>query len=164
MKRIVSMTVAVIFAAWVPLTAATAAATASSKGKALTFHLVEKQVGFNFIDNPPKQGFNAPPLIGDQFAFTSDLLSKSGSHAGTIDATCTVARGGVHASGPCYGVFRFKGGELVGIASLSFSNASTHIVIVGGTGVYQGVTGSVLSVSRGQNSPISDDTFQLLMP
>ena len=164
MKQIVSMTAVLIFVACVPLVAI--AATPGNplvRGKTVTFHLVEKQIGFNYIDNPPRQGQNAPPLIGDQFAFTSDLFTKSGARAGSIDATCTVARGGVHPSGPCYGVFRFKGGELVGIASLSFSNPATQIVVVGGTGVYAGVTGSVLSVSKGQNSPISDDTFQLLM-
>jgi hypothetical protein len=35
---------------------------------------------------------------------------------------------------------------------------TTHIAVVGGTGVYEGVTGSVTSVSRGQNSPYTDDT------
>lgn len=164
MRRVVSFMTVLIFVACVPLVAVAAApGNPVVRGKTVTFHLVEKQIGFNYIDNPPRQGQNAPPLIGDQFAFTSDLFTKSGARAGSIDATCMVARGGVHASGPCYGVFKFKGGELVGIASLSFSNAPTHIVIVGGTGVYDGVTGSVLSVSKGPNSPISDDTFQLLM-
>jgi hypothetical protein len=50
----------------------------------------------------------------------------------------------------------------MGIAALSFGNV-TRVAIVGGTGVYQGVTGNVLSVSRGQNSPYSDDTFRLLI-
>src|SRR5207302_1529988 len=80
------------------LTAAGAARKAASRS--LTWHLVEKQRGFNFIDNPPRQGFNAPPLIGDQFAFTSDVMTKSGAHAGSLDATCIVPRGGNHAPGP----------------------------------------------------------------
>jgi hypothetical protein len=120
-------------------------------------------VGFNFIDNPPRQGFNAPPLMGDQFAFTSEVKTKAGAHAGSLNATCTITRGGTHGTGPCYGIYSFKGGQIMGIALLNFSNI-TRIVIVGGTGAYDGVTGTVVSVSRGDNSPFSDDTFHLVMP
>jgi len=142
--------------------AAQAAPTATSTTKTVTFHLVEKQIGFNFIDNPPKQGFRAAPLIGDQFAFTSELQTKTGAHAGSLEATCTVARGGSRSEGPCYGVFLLKGGQLMAMAHFTFyGNGPTHVVIVGGTGVYQGATGAVLSISRGQNSPYSDDTFTL---
>jgi hypothetical protein len=140
------------------------AASAATSSKSFTFHLVEKQVAFNLIDNPPRQGFNQPPLIGDQFAFTSNLMAKSGSHAGTLDVTCTVTRGGIHATGPCSGVFSFKGGQLMGIARFSFSNAPTEVAIVGGTGVYRGATGYISSVSRGENSPFSDDTFHIQLP
>jgi len=165
LKPIVSMTVVLVVAATVALNAAAVADKTTAKGKSITFHLVEKQVAFNFVDNPPRQGFNAPPLIGDQFAFTSELLTRSGKHAGFLEATCMVARGGVHASGPCYGSFLLKGGQIAGITTVPlFGNAPTHIAIVGGTGVYEGVTGSVLSVSRGDNSSLSDDTFHLLMP
>ena len=46
------------------------AGAAGSTSKSLTFHLVEKQAAFNFIDNPPRQGLRQPPLMGDQFVFT----------------------------------------------------------------------------------------------
>jgi hypothetical protein len=141
-----------------------AAGAAGSTSKSFTFHLVEKQVAFNFIDNPPRQGFNQAPLIGDQFAFTSNLMTKSGSHAGTLNVTCTVTRGGIHATGPCSGVFSFKGGQLMGMARFSFSNAPTEVAIVGGTGVYRGATGYITSVSRGENSNFSDDTFHIQLP
>ena len=147
--------------------AVTASGSPSSRAavnkKSVTFHLVEKAVGFHFIDNPPRQGPNSPPLMGDQFALTSDLLTKSGLHAGTLEALCTVTRGGERSRGPCYGVFGLKGGQIAGIALLSNTNV-THIAVVGGTGVYEGVTGSVLSVSRGENSPFTDDTVHLIWP
>jgi hypothetical protein len=38
----------------------------------------------------------------------------------------------------------------------------THIAIVGGTGAYVGASGEIVSVSRGSNSPYSDDTIHLL--
>lgn len=167
MKRriVVSAAVALGFAAVAFGTAG--ASTQRSAGKSVTFHLVEKGVGFNFVDNPPRQGPNAPPLIGDQFALSSELQTRSGQHAGWLEAACTVARGGVAAQGPCYGVFLLKGGQLAGITAVPLNgngNPPVKVAIVGGTGVYEGVTGSVLSISRGENSPYNDDTFHLIWP
>jgi hypothetical protein len=156
--------------ATVVLAAATAGLSAAATGAAgsshsVTMHLVEKAIGFNFIDNPPRQGRNAPPLMGDQFAFASELLTKSGKHAGYIDATCTVTRGGERGAGTCYGDFLLKGGQLAAIASISFASESVdHVAIVGGTGVYEGVTGSIASRSRGENSPFTDDRVHLIFP
>jgi hypothetical protein len=147
--------------------ASNATATSTSarvqKGKSVTLHLVRKDVGFNFVDNPPRQGFNSPPLIGDQFAFTADLLTTTGARTGTFDATCTVTRGGVNTRQACFGFYSLKGGQISGMA-LATNNNTTHISIVGGTGVYEGVTGSAVEVSRGQNSPITDITLHLIYP
>ena len=162
MRRVGLVAVVLIFTFALSLSAAAAGA-APAKGRAVTFHLVEKQLGFNFIDNPPRQGFRSPPLMGDQFVFTSEVRTRAGKHAGWIDATCIVARGGTHTRGPCYGVFSFKGGQLMGIAEFGESNV-TNVVIVGGTGAYRGATGTVRSVSRGENNPYTDDTFQLELP
>ena len=74
-----------------------------------------------------------------------------------------MTRGGDHTRGPCYGVFALKGGQIAGIANLSPGRV-THIAVVGGTGVYEGVSGSILSVSRGENSPFTDDTVHLIWP
>jgi hypothetical protein len=144
------------------LVASGASATATAR-KTVTFHLVEKQVGFNYIDNPPHQGPRQPPLIGDEFAFTSELMTKSGARAGHLEATCMVTRGGTNSSGPCYGVFALAGGQIAGMALLTNTN-TTHIAVTGGTGAYEGVTGSVTSVSRGENSPYTDDTVHLIWP
>jgi hypothetical protein len=38
----------------------------------------------------------------------------------------------------------------------------TNIAIVGGTGAYEGALGSIEAVSRGANSPYTDDTVHLL--
>jgi hypothetical protein len=161
MKRL-SAALAAVCLVLIALPVAAGAAASTSKG--LTFHLVEKQVAFNFIDNPPRQGQNHPPLVGDQFVFMNDLLTKSGAHAGSVGANCTVAQGGIHASGPCYGVASLKGGQLMVMARFTYSNGPSEIVIVGGTGVYRGAAGYVTSVSRGENSPYSDDTFHILLP
>ena len=159
MSRTLVVLVAVVFATAVSVSSAWS----RTVSKSVTFHLVEKDVGSNYIDNPPRQGFNSPPLIGDEFVFTSELMTKSGARAGHLEATCMISRGGVNASGPCYGMFALAGGSIAGIALLNQSN-TTHIAIVGGTGVYEGVTGSVTSVSRGDNSPYTDDTVHLIWP
>src|SRR5262249_57360586 len=123
-----------------------------------TCKLVEKDVAFNFIDNPPRQGSEAPPLMGDQFALRSELLTRAGKHAGWLNATCTVTSGGERGVAPCYGVFSLQGGHLMAMALLSFASDTAQVVIVGGTGVYRGATGNIESVSRGE-SGFSDDTI-----
>jgi hypothetical protein len=138
-------------------------ATGKTATRSITWHLVEKDAGFNFIDNPPRQGDNAPPLIGDQFAFRSEMLTRSGKHAGWLNATCVVTTGGTRGAGPCNGVFSFKGGQLMAQALVSFTTETTEVVIVGGTGVYRGARGSVVSVSRGETE-FSDDVFHLVLP
>ena len=74
-----------------------------------------------------------------------------------------MTRGGDHTRGPCYGVFALQGGQIAGIALLSTGNV-THVAVVGGTGVYEGVSGNVISVSRGQNSLFTYDTVHLIWP
>ena len=164
MKRVCAAFVVVVLAAAAAVMSAAATASSGSS-RSITLHLVEKSIGFNFIDNPPRQGRNAAPLMGDQFAFTSELLTRAGKHAGYIDATCMVTRGGERGAGTCYGTFLLKGGQLAGIAGINFASGSVdHIAIVGGTGAYEGVTGSVVSRSRGENSPFTDDTVHLIYP
>jgi hypothetical protein len=158
-KKITSGLIGVLLA-----TLATAqAGAAGGSTRAVTMRLVEKQFGFNYIDNPPRQGRNEPPLMGDEFVFSSEVRTRSGQHVGWLDATCIVTRGGRSPHGPCYGVFSLKGGQLVGMAGFSNGNV-TNIAVVGGTGAYHGATGTIRSVSRGDNSPYTDDTLQLQLP
>ena len=162
-----SLAAATVAAALAVAGAATATAAsghaAAAKARSVTLHLVRKDIGFNFVDNPPRQGLNAPALIGDQFAFTSNLLTPSGARVGTFDAVCTVTRGGVNPRQACYGFYALKGGQLSGMAVVT--NARTnHVSIVGGTGIYAGVTGSATEVPRGENNPLTDITVHLLYP
>jgi hypothetical protein len=128
----------------------------------VTFHLVEKSQSFHFVDNPPIAGRNEPPSQGDTFTGTSNLLTRSGKRAGTLYFSCTVASGGRNGVNECFGTFALKGGQLSGITSTGGNSNVTRIAIVGGTGIYEGANGSVVSVSRGNNSPFSNDTFHLL--
>jgi hypothetical protein len=162
--RIASALLAAAIAATLSASAATAAlGTARHNGKTVTLHLVTKEVGGNFIDNSPRQGFNSPPLIGDQFSFTSEVLTRSGKRAGSFAATCVFARGGVKSLVLCHGFYSLKGGQIFGMAK-GTEGATTEIAIVGGTGAYAGVSGTATEVSRSENSPFTDVTVRLLYP
>jgi hypothetical protein len=163
MRRMLAVIGPVGIAVLVIVLTASGSSTGVAAKKSVTLHLVEKQVGFNFIDNPPQQGDNSPPLMGDQFAISADLQTKSGSHVGTLEATCMVTRGGERPRGTCSGVFAFIGGQ-VALMALLPNTDTTEIAVVGGTGAYEGVTGSAVSVGRGDNSPYSDDTIHLIWP
>ena len=80
-------------------TASTRRATAGVRS--VTLRVIEKDRAFNFVDNPPRQGLEAAPLMGDQFAFTSELLTRSLAHAAVLEATCVVTQGGTAGRGTC---------------------------------------------------------------
>jgi hypothetical protein len=96
------------------------------------------------------------------FTFKSALLSKSMKPSGTLVVSCTVTSGGRTSTDTCFGTFMLKSGELVAVASVRGEPKVTHIAIVGGTGAYVGARGEITSVSRGENSPFTDDTVHLL--
>jgi hypothetical protein len=144
------------------ITVGLVAATASAGGSTVTtFHLVEKDQTFHFVNNTPSTK-NARPAAGDQFVFTGELLTRTGKHAGTLHASCTITAGGNHMVSTCLGTFGLKGGQLQAQTTITDGAKADHIAIVGGTGVYAGTRGEVISVSRGKNSPFSDDTIRLL--
>lgn len=91
--RLVATAVAAIAVSvlWVSAAQAAPAATAS---KNVTFHLVEKDVAFNFVDNPPRQGFRAPPSSGTG---SRSLLSCRRNPVRTRDGSKQPARSPVAA-------------------------------------------------------------------
>jgi allene oxide cyclase-like protein len=142
------------------------AGAAKKQGSGVTIHLVEKDGAFQYVDNKPYGGQNSPPSMGDMFVFSSKLLTKSMKPTGTLYADCVVTRGGPHMKAQCTGTFELAGGHLALQALIGDSSvkAPDHIVVVGGTGVYEGATGSIEARSRGDNSPYTDDTLHLVLP
>jgi hypothetical protein len=161
MKRLVFLLGALVGAGAVAATLLVAGASGRSSG-GVTFRVVEKNQAFHFIDNPPRGGPRQPPSQGDTFQIKSVLLTRSMRPAGTLVANCTVTNGGIKSISTCFGTFILKGGQLQLMVSAGFNGAVTRIAVVGGTGAYAGARGTVTSVSRGQNSPYSDDTVRLL--
>ena len=47
---------------------------------------------------------------------------------------------------------------------MATNSNTTHVAIVGGTGSYEGVTGSAVEVSHGDNSPVTNITLHLIYP
>jgi hypothetical protein len=141
--------------------AGVAGATKQTSG--ITFHLIEKDGGGNFVDNKPyAKGPHGQASIGDVFAFSSTLLTPAHKPAGSLYASCTAARGGAHPSYVCNGTMTLAGGQLELQTAMLEGAKTTYIGILGGTGAYEGARGSIKAVSRGQNSPYTDDTVHLL--
>ena len=138
-------------------------ATPSSSPPVTTLHLVEIDHSFNFVDNPPKidpakQQFSP----GDAFVFSSELKTRSGKHAGWLDASCSAVTGGKNGVTECTGAFRLAGGELIASATVAGDEKVTNIAIIGGTGAYAGMRGQVRSVSvGGPDSNRSNDTIRI---
>jgi hypothetical protein len=136
-------------------------ATASGRSSAgSTFHLVEKDQAFNFVDNPPTSAGHIPSL-GDAFTFKAQLLSRGMKPSGTLVVSCSVTSGGRNPTETCFGTYMLRGGQLVGATTIR-NHRVNHIAILGGTGSYVGARGEITSISRGENSPFTDDTVHLL--
>jgi hypothetical protein len=134
---------------------------AARQAPGTTFRLVEKDEGFNFVDNKPTSSKHVAS-IGDMFAFTSSLWTPAHKRAGSLQASCVVTSGGKHPVLECTGTFALAGGQLELQTSMRDGANPTNIAIVGGTGAYEGALGSIKAVSRGENSPYTDDTVHLL--
>ena len=138
------------------------AATASGRSSAgVTFHLVEKDQAFDYVDNPPSLARHVPSQ-GDAFVFKASLLSRSMKQSGTLFGTCTITSGGRAPIETCLGTYNLAGGQIVGATSVRDQKLVKQIAIIGGTGAYAGARGEITSVSRGEDSPFSDDTVHLL--
>jgi hypothetical protein len=136
---------------------------AAKQTSGITFHLIEKDGGGNFVDNKPyAKGSQGQASIGDVFAFNSTLWTPAHKRAGSLYASCTAARGGAHPSMVCNGTMTLAGGQLELQTAMLEGSKTTYIGILGGTGAYEGARGSITAVSRGQNSPYTDDTVHLL--
>jgi hypothetical protein len=123
--------------------------------KPQTFTVIERdsEGHFHFLDNPPRahRGVFRGGRIssGDEFVIFQPLRSPKGTRVGALEAICTAARGGQNfgkAQFACHGSDRFKNGTLA--LEALFSGGGLKIAVTGGTGIYQGASGSVGSVQK----------------
>lgn len=135
-----------------------------------TLRLTEQQTdNFGFADNAPRttMGEEGPQKLsnGDQITFSSDLLDGSRKDVGDLDVTCTVTRpGGFDVSHQhCAGTATLAGGSLtLSRGGRVFGGTSTAGSILGGSGTYDGATGSFTeSEEQDGRTPY---TFRILVP
>ena len=153
MKRLIVPAALVAAVLGVTLFSATGSAK-PSKGTNLTVIERDSESNFRFIDNPPRAQravFRGGRVSsGDELATFQPLRSKKGRRVGALEAICTAARGArsfPHAEFVCHGAYRFKRGTLA-LEALLHGNGNLTIAVTGGTGVYEGASGSVNSISR----------------
>jgi hypothetical protein len=137
------------------LTAAILSASGSAQGtgeRNITLIERESEGSFHFVNNPPRGGrppFQGGPLsAGDVLAFHQPLRNREGRRVGVLDAVCTAASGARNferARFVCHGVYAFARGTIMAQAVIA---ANESIAVTGGTGVYEGATGSITSRER----------------
>jgi hypothetical protein len=139
----------------------------------LTFTERQSDDSASFVDNPPRSSAatgDEPKLSpGDQLTFTADMLDRSGTDVGDLDASCAVTatpRGSFDDShAQCVGTADIAGGSLtLTVGGKAFGAGTTRGAVVGGTGDYAGATGTFESSDESGTDKPSQDTFRLFIP
>ena len=124
----------------------------------LTFTELDKGSQFNPIGNFTGRGSPDP---GNGFALSIPLQDSSKKTVGELNATCIATKpGGQNLHGTCSGVANVPDGQLV-VAVGGDVGDDVSGAITGGTGKYDGATGTFTSKSQGQGS---EDTFTFTLP
>ena len=136
-------------------------ASAQAPGRTLTFKELEKGSTFIHIRNTRTKSRQANSM-GDVIAFTNPLADASGSRIGKLYAHCTTTVGNrnfMKSTISCAIVLVLRDGTLTGQANVRPSVAVTTGTVTGGTGVYAGARGVVVSKATDSGS---DDTVTLV--
>ncbi len=125
---------------------------------------------FGFVDNPPRTevGEQGPQRLsnGDQLVFRTEMLDAAKKKVGDLDVSCTVTDAGStgrfdQARNTCHATVTLPGGQLfLGVGGKPFAADTTRGAVTGGTGRYEGATGSFTSVGETN----SQDTFHIYLP
>ena len=117
-----------------------------------------------FVDNPPRGNRRTMRLSAGDFSTTSTPLYDETNTArrGTLHIVCLATRGGTieRATFHCTGTIVLREGSL----GLNFGGRfgeDTVVAVTGGTGAYEGRTGSATSKER-PGGKLSDDTIHLV--
>jgi hypothetical protein len=116
-----------------------------------TFTLIQRnsEEQFSLVDNPPRTLNDNRLTPGDLATLHQPLRKTSGRQVGAADVGCTATRGGTfaHVRFACNGVYSLKRGTLM-VEVRFLPNSQPTIAVTGGTGAYEGATGSIRQVSR----------------
>lgn len=134
---------------------------AAGSGKAAagtTINLLEDENGSTSV----RIGRHTGTAAGDEGLLSRTLRTMQKKPVGQLNISCVVTKGGLHYISICTGVYELPGGTLVGttISRPSPGYGRLHIAVTGGTGRYEGASGSILSVGAGNG--FARDTIHLL--
>jgi hypothetical protein len=128
------------------------------KGQERTIVLTERDEGtFRFIDNPPRHRVNRrgePRRLttGDEFLGSSPVYDAANSNRlGTFYFHCAVVfarRTFERSRFLCEGTFRLSDGTMTAQATFQGSEATVTAAVTGGTGNYEGASGTLTSVDQ----------------
>jgi hypothetical protein len=163
MKRLILLVPAAL--AGIALAVVLAASGSAQQPGELTIKVVERPSSDHFVDNPPRgTRRNRRISAGDFAVATAPLFDETNTtRVGTLHTTCFATRGGRFArvTFQCNGTaVLFRQGTLAVNFGGSFGREITA-AITGGTGVFEGRTGSVVSSERA-NSNLADTTVHLV--
>jgi hypothetical protein len=129
-----------------------------------TIKLVERPGSDHFVDNPPRGTRRNRRISAGDFAVTTAPLfdETNTTRLGTLHTMCFATRGGRFArvTFQCNGTVVLPDGTL----AINFGGRFGEEVVAavtGGTGAFEGRTGSVVSSER-PNSKLADDTIHLV--
>ena len=131
-----------------------------------TFTLFESAGDFATIDNEPTKKGAEEVSVGDEVAFNGDLMDEQKKKTGTYDGHCVLTQTGGkldNSKGTCTGTFVLSDGTLTVSTYADFAAEQTTLAIVGGTGAYEGASGSIAS-SFTEASDLTEDRVKVLLP
>jgi hypothetical protein len=151
MKRLVTSAAVLIALTNVMFASPGSAATGGDR----TFRLYERnrEEAFSLVDNPPRTLEQNRLSPGDTAALHQPLRSRTGDQVGAVDVACTVTRGGSFANARfmCHGGYKLKRG-MIAVEVRFQSGRRLIFAITGGTGIYEGATGSIRQIDRRHGS------------
>jgi hypothetical protein len=122
-----------------------------------TIKLLEDENGSTGV----RIGRHTGTAAGDEGLLSRTLRTMEKKPVGDLNINCVVTKGGLHSISICTGVYELPGGTLVGTTIGRGPSQSTYrIAVTGGTGRYEGASGSILSVSG--SAGYATDTIHLL--
>lgn len=152
-KRLAVAAVAVGTVAALSTLPGTTATANGDNGETIT--VKQEELSFRFIDVPPKaKSPDAPASPGDMILIVNRVIMDD-DWVGSLHASCVATRRvGNAANSPylCDGVWKLRGGTISGITVIRPKNQRFAIAITGGTGKYDGASGTGIERVTGEGT------------
>jgi hypothetical protein len=163
MKRLAVLAVAAVTASVVVAVLASSGSANHPGSRTLVFVERADQGTFKFIDNPPRtrlrRGFPERISTGDMVIFTNPEYDQSNTRrVGTFYARCIVVFGRrtfERSRFLCTGIVKLFDGTAVVEATFRGSEDPIVGAVTGGTGAYEGASGSFTSDEQGRTTRIT---------